>query len=141
MNGNVPSKQANTYSTIDELKKYFAEPRAGGDEKARLKIVDALQVKGAAAWIVHNAAKRNYDKHRKGIGSSSLTASIDLRYRKPRSSGVCPSWIQPAPAPAGVLAPIPTWTKHGRCGTLQEIVELIGSIRSVSIAHESYVPF
>lgn len=75
MNGNVPSKQANTYSTIDELKEYFAEPRAGGDEKARLKIVDALQVKGAAAWIVHNAAKRNYDKHRKGIGSSSLTAS------------------------------------------------------------------
>lgn len=39
MNGNVPSKQANTYSTIDELKEYFAQPKAGGDEKARLKII------------------------------------------------------------------------------------------------------
>ncbi len=77
MNGNVPAKQANTYSAINGLKKYFAEPRDGGDEMARLKIVDALQVKGAAAWIVHNAVKRNYDKHRKGIGSSTLIAVLE----------------------------------------------------------------
>jgi len=69
MNGNVYSKQANTYSTIEELKAYFAEPKKGEDELARSKIVNALQVKGAAAWIVHNAVKRNKGKHRKGIAS------------------------------------------------------------------------
>lgn len=68
MNGNVPCKEANTYSTIEELKEHFATPKDGGDEKARLKITHALEVKGAAAWIVHNAAKRNYDAHRKGTG-------------------------------------------------------------------------
>ncbi len=105
MNGNVPSKQANTYSTIEELKAYFAEPKKGEEELARSKIVNALQVKGAAAWIVHNAVKRNKDKHRKG------------RYL------------------AEVLGLLPGWITHvQRCGTLQEMSELIGSMQGVLIA-------
>ena len=66
VNGTVPLKQAKTLVVIDELKGYWAEPKVQEDESARIKIVDALKVEGAAAWIVHNAVKRNYDKYRKG---------------------------------------------------------------------------
>ena len=70
INGSIPVKNAFTFATIQALKEYFAEPRNDIDETVRVSIVAALQTKGAAAWVVHNAIKRNYDKYRKGIFSS-----------------------------------------------------------------------
>ncbi len=60
-------KGAKTLSPITKLKEHYAEPKDGEDEKARLKIVDALEVEGAAAWIVHTAIKANYDKHVRSV--------------------------------------------------------------------------
>jgi hypothetical protein len=93
MNGNIPTKEANTHSTIDELKAYFATPQDSGDEMARLKIVQALQVIGAAAWIDHNAAKRNYHEYRKATGFvrfRKFSSIWTCKYRKPHSSGAYP---------------------------------------------------
>ena len=66
--GNKPLKGVNAIEAIDELKDYYNLNRDGNQ-----KLVAILQVKGAAAWIIHNAIKRNYDKHRKGSNSSSVS--------------------------------------------------------------------
>lgn len=65
--GNIPLKEAGILGGIDELKDYYrlhVDPLKDG--KTGSKILETLEVKGAAAWIIHNAVKRNYDKHRKG---------------------------------------------------------------------------
>lgn len=81
MNGVAPLKKAKTLVVIDELKDYYAEPREEEDESARVKIVAALQIGGAAAWLVHNAVKRIYDKHRKGTSFMTSKLLLRLTYR------------------------------------------------------------
>ena len=63
INGNRPLKLASTLTVIDQLKEHFSKPVDGVSELEREAINSALQVDGAAAWIVHNAIKKNYDKY------------------------------------------------------------------------------
>lgn len=69
----------NTLGAIDELKDYYkCNEDAIGDIKTSRKLLEILQVKGAAAWFIHNAVKRNYDKHQKGNSFIFLTISWRL---------------------------------------------------------------
>ncbi|KAL9075975.1 MAG: hypothetical protein Q9161_001369 [Pseudevernia consocians] len=63
--GNTPLKQANTLPAITELKNYYVNNKESEDDETRQKILEALTVDGFAAWIIHNAIKRNNDKHRR----------------------------------------------------------------------------
>ena len=61
----MPLKQANTLLAINELRKYYANTDSE-DKGIHQMMVDALAVDGFAAWLVHNAIKRNNNKNRKG---------------------------------------------------------------------------
>ena len=61
----MPLKQANTLLAINELRKYYANTNSE-DKEIHQMMVDALAVDGFAAWLVHNAIKRNNNKNRKG---------------------------------------------------------------------------
>lgn len=63
-------KQANTLSAIKELRNYYANKKESEDEEIHQKMSDALAVDGFAAWLVHNAIKRNNNKSRKGSKST-----------------------------------------------------------------------
>lgn len=58
-------KQANTLLAINELRTYYANTDSENKE-IHQKTLDALAVDGFAAWVVHNAIKRNNNKNRKG---------------------------------------------------------------------------
>jgi len=63
----VPLKDAQTLGGMEELLDYYRLNKDPvNDEITTRRIVEALSVEGAPAWIIRNAVKRNYDKHRKG---------------------------------------------------------------------------
>ena len=49
------------------LKDYYAQAKGIEGLMEREKIVAALHMNGASAWIIHNALKRNFEKYKKGI--------------------------------------------------------------------------
>ena len=59
-------KQANTLSAIKELRNFYVNNKESEDEEIYRKMLDALAVDGFAAWVVHNAIKRNNNRTRKG---------------------------------------------------------------------------
>lgn len=66
--GKVSLKEANTHSAIKELKTYYVNnDKEAEDQEIRQKMIEALAVDGFAAWIIHNAIKRNNNKYRKGL--------------------------------------------------------------------------
>ena len=61
---------------IAELKDHFTANKGGHGEITSRKITDALRVSGAAAWLIHNAVKRNNDKYRHSLKKGTDTPSI-----------------------------------------------------------------
>lgn len=70
--GNAPLK---TLPGILELREYYEQNQVA-EGPMRQKIVEAFQVGGATAWLIHNAIKRNHERLKKGT-------SLDLIH------GVC----------------------------------------------------
>lgn len=64
----MPLKGADTLLGIWELKEFYEQDKAA-EGSSRQKIVEALRVSGAAAWLIHNAIKRNHEKFKKGISA------------------------------------------------------------------------
>jgi len=60
-----PLKEVSALGAIIELRDYYSGSLKGDDQSCR-KIVESIQVKGAAAWFIHMAVKRNYGKKKKG---------------------------------------------------------------------------
>ena len=52
---------------ITELWCNYINDKDSDDQEIHKKMVEALAVEGFAAWIIHNAIKRNNDKTRKGL--------------------------------------------------------------------------
>ena len=52
---------------IRELQSYYINNKDSAPQEVHQKMVEALAVDGFAAWIIHNAIKRNNDKIRKGL--------------------------------------------------------------------------
>lgn len=73
--GTVSLKEAKTLLAIKELKNYCANEESEKDQESRQSMIEALEVHGFAAWIIHGAIKRNNNKNRKGL------PFIDLVYR------------------------------------------------------------
>ncbi len=67
MYGNVSLKGTDTLPGILALKDYYAQAKGIEGLMEREKIVVALRVNGAGAWIIYNALKRNFEKYKKGI--------------------------------------------------------------------------
>ena len=73
-------------AAIEELKDYY---RLGGQEIGNQKTIDkinsALEVKGAAAWLIRTAVKRNHDKQRKGshLCPDALLSDLPVSLSKP----------------------------------------------------------
>lgn len=65
--GTTSLKQANTLVAITELRNHYINNKDSDDQEIHQKMVEALAVEGFAAWIIHNAIKRNNDKTRKGL--------------------------------------------------------------------------
>ncbi|KAL6714249.1 hypothetical protein ACLMJK_007672 [Lecanora helva] len=64
--GYIPLKDADTLPGILALRDLHENNKDDLDSNTHAKIMQALQVGGASAWIVHNAIKRNHEKHKKG---------------------------------------------------------------------------
>lgn len=60
-----PLKEVSALGAIIVLRAYYSGSLKGDDQSCR-KIVESIQVKGAAAWFIHTAVKRNYGKKKKG---------------------------------------------------------------------------
>ncbi len=73
------AREIYTTGAINEFKEYY---RLNGDVVGspllHRKIMDALEIRGAAAWFVHYAVKRNYDKWNRGKGSFQSIASPEI---------------------------------------------------------------
>ena len=69
--GNVPLNQADTAPAIAQLRTFYSSQPSDNDISWR-KIQEALEVDGAAAWIVHNAVKRNFEKQKRGFDAVLL---------------------------------------------------------------------
>ena len=66
-----------TLEVIAELKDHFKSNKGGHGEITIRKIMDALCVSGAAAWLIHNALKRNNDKYKRSLKKNGTeTAKI-----------------------------------------------------------------
>lgn len=52
---------------ITEFRDHYVNNKDSHNQEIHQKIVEALAMEGFAAWIVHNAIKRNNDKTRKGL--------------------------------------------------------------------------
>jgi len=67
MYGNVSLKGTDTLPGILALKDHYTQAKGTEGPMEREKIVAALRVNGAGAWIIHNALKRTFEKYKKGI--------------------------------------------------------------------------
>ncbi|KAL2048939.1 hypothetical protein ABVK25_010792 [Lepraria finkii] len=65
--GTRSAKVTNTLEAIAELKDHFALNRDQYGSLTSRKMAEAVQVRGSAAWLVHNALKRNNDKHKNSL--------------------------------------------------------------------------
>lgn len=72
---NAPLKGTDTLPGILELREYYEQNQVA-EGPMRQKILEALQVGGTTAWLIHNAIKRNHERLKKGT-------SLDLVH------GVC----------------------------------------------------
>jgi len=67
MYGNMSLKGTDTLPGILALKDHYVQAKGIEGPMEREKIVAALRVSGAGAWIIHNALKRDFEKYKKGI--------------------------------------------------------------------------
>ncbi|KAL9125620.1 MAG: hypothetical protein Q9217_005196 [Psora testacea] len=70
--GRIPLSQADTLPAIMQLKEHYSTNQDPQYEATYRKISEALEIEGFVAWLVHNALKRNYDKHKKGPTPSTI---------------------------------------------------------------------
>ena len=82
---NVSLNQADTAPAIAQLRTFYSSKPRESDITWR-KIQDALEVDGAAAWIIHNAVKRNYERYKRGSYAVLLHLSMRAKGNRCRQA-------------------------------------------------------
>ena len=104
--GSAPLSATDPFLGITEIKEYYEHLKAErGSMEAR--ILEGLQVPGAAAWIIHRAIRDNHEKYKKG-SRNKYSCILQLTYRSqafqpPKASkkGLNSSEAEPSSSKAG----------------------------------------
>jgi len=87
------------------------------DEMSWKKIREALNVQGTAAWVIHNALKRNFDKYRKGLEAQQARVASE--------------------AVDGCIVKAPGSTKEVEAGSSTSRKEMWDPVREVWVSKDS----